>query len=76
MLYDRQRVGREFDSRRLHNLLFSSARAGDNTDGYDGVLLDTRSVWRGKGPGDHCFEVDQIPRTQKHIFFVGCIALP
>ena len=58
----------ELDSRRLRNLLFSSVRAGDNTNGYDSVPLDTSSVWRGEGPGEHGFKVDEIPRTRKHIF--------
>ena len=37
MLYDHQRMGRTFDSGRLHNLLFSSVRAGDIMNGYDSV---------------------------------------
>ena len=37
MLYDHQRMGRAFDSGRLHNLLFSSVRAGDIMNGYDSV---------------------------------------
>ena len=55
MLYDHQSMGREFDSRRLRNSFFSSVRAGDKTNGYDSVPLDSSSVWRGEGPGDHCF---------------------
>ena len=50
-------------------------RAGDIMNGYGSVLLDTSSVWRGEGPGDHCYKVDEIPPTRKHIF-VGYIALP
>ena len=61
-------MGREFDSRRIHNLFFSSVRAGDIMNGYDSVLLDTSSVWRGEGPGDHCFKLDETPRTRKHRF--------
>ena len=59
-------MGREFDSRQLRNLFFSSVRAGDNTNGYDSEPLDTSSVWRGEAPGDQCFKVDEIPRTRKH----------
>ena len=80
----------EFESRRLRNLFFSSVRAGDNTNGFDSVPLDTSGVWRGEGPGDHCYKVDQIPRTRKHLlvqwlgdmiltsdsYFVGFTALP
>ena len=61
-------MGREFESRRLRNLFFSSVRAEDNTNGYHSVPLDTSSVWRGEGPGEHGFKVDEIPRTRKHIF--------
>ena len=68
VLYDHQRMGRELDSRRLHTLFFSSVRARDIMNGYDSELLDTRSVWRGEGPGDHGFKVDEIPRTRKRIF--------
>ena len=54
-------MGRQFDPRRLRKLLFSSVRAGGNTNG---------SVWRGEGPGDHCFKVDEIPGTRKRILRV------
>ena len=38
-------------------------------NGHDIVLLDTmNSPWRGEGPGDHCYEVCQIPRTRKRMF--------
>ena len=61
-------MGREFDSRRLRKI-FSIVRAGDNTNGYYSVPLDTSSssVWRGGGGGDHCFKTDEIPRTRKQI---------
>ena len=62
-------MGRELESRRLCNLLFSSVRAGENTNGDDNVPLDPSSVWRGEGPGDYCFKVDEIPRTRKHIIY-------
>ena len=29
-------------------------------NGYDSVLLDTSSAWRGEGPGYLCFEVGEI----------------
>ena len=61
-----QKMCCEFESRRLCYLFFSSVRAGENTNGYDNVPLDTSSVWRGEGPEDHCFKVDEIPRTRKH----------
>ena len=70
MLYDQQRMCREFDSRLLRNLFFSSVRAGDNTNGYDSVPLDTISAWRGEGPRDHCYKVDEIPRTRKNILTI------
>ena len=37
-------------------------------NGYDSVLLETSSVWRGEGPEDPCHKVDEIPRTRKHTF--------
>ena len=37
-------MGRQFDFRRLRNVFFSSVRAGDITNGYDSVHLDTSSV--------------------------------
>ena len=47
-------TGREFDSRRLRNMFFSIVRAGDDTNGYCNVPLDTSSssVYRGGGGGD------------------------
>ena len=57
----------ELDSRRFRNLFFLNVRIGDNTNGYDCVPLDTSSVWRGEGPGDQFYKVDEIPRTRKHI---------
>ena len=56
-------------------LLFSNVRAGDIKNGYYSVLLDTSSVWREDGPGDHCCKTCEIRRTRKHIF-CWFIALP
>ena len=64
---------RDFDSLRLRNLFFSSVRAGNYTNGYDSVLLETSSVWRGEDPGDYyiTFKVDEISTNSKtHILLV------
>ena len=34
------------------------------------VPVDTSSVWAREGPGDHCYKVDEIPRTRRHILLV------
>ena len=45
-------------------------------NGYDSsVPLGTSinsSGRRGKRPGDHCFKVDDIPQTRKHMF-ISCL---
>lgn len=50
VMCNEQRMCGGFKSRRLRNLLFSSVRARDNTNGYDTVVpLDistSSSVWR------------------------------
>ena len=53
---------------------YSCVRAGDNTNGYYSVLLDTSSVWRGRAP-----EITVSKSTKFHeldsIHIVGYIAL-
>ena len=69
-------MGREFDSRRLRKI-FSIARAGDNTNGYYSVPLDTSSssVWRGGGA-----EITVSKPTRFHElenkYFAGYISPP
>ena len=74
-IYIQQGMYREFKSRLHRNLFFSSVRAGDNTNDCDSVPLDISSVWRGEGPGDHCYKVNEVPRTlYSYMYFVGYIA--
>ena len=66
---------REFESRRIHFLLFSSVRAGDIMNGYDSLLLDTVTACaEGKAPEITVIKSARFDELE-NIYFVGDIAL-
>ena len=51
---------REFKSRRIRIVLFSSVHAGGNKNDYETVPLRTSIDWPGEGPGNQCYKVGKI----------------
>ena len=48
-----------------------SVRAGDITNGYDSLLLNTTvSTWRGDSPEDPCYEVGEIQSTTSKTYIL------
>ena len=62
MLHDRQRMRREFDSRRLRICYFRVHPLETFINSYESMLLNTTNcgAWRGENPGDPCYEVGEI----------------